>query len=336
MVLCFGTFASILNQCRLNMPQEKFVSRIAWVVDRRNSSLGSEIDFDVEDPADIDGNKPVVTRLLSCQRPFVLRDKQFPSLRTAKQRFASQVLPFIKENSIAKALLAVLYVIQYDSTIENGHAATFKENLGVSKDKLLTLTKFNAPDFFARVLRYTTYIDNKAEPPDKIKIKKDFIDNAVNESWAELRWDADTQTVEVIPSEEKCLRDEIDRLSELRLALMEEPAGYTYTDWLDVDKSFLFPNCFSQIKFESPEMKALVSKKMVRYAKLVHEFTDCLIATQRSDTGQRAKWPIFPDEKLRGIRQQLTLLSDELFALGIFSEHLYAEQELEEITLDGE
>lgn len=83
-------------------------------------------------------------------------------------------------------------------------------------------------------------------------------------------------------------------------------------------------------------MKALVSKKMVRYAKLAREFTDYLAATRRSTAGQMVKWPIFPDEKLREIRKQLTVLSDELLTLGIFPEHLHSEQEPEEITIDSE
>lgn len=331
MVLCFGTFARILNCCKQNLPQDKFVPRIAWVVDRRNSSLGSEIDFDVEDPADIDGNKTVVTRPLSCQRPLVLRDKQLPSHRTAKERFASQVMPSMNESMIAKALLAVLYVIQSDSTIENEYAETFKENLGVSKDKLLTLTKFNAPDFFARVLRYTTYIDNKAGRPYAREITEAFIERVADECWSELKWHADTQTVEIIPSEAKRLREELYVINEFRLSLMAERANFTDTSWLDVDTSVLFPIENPVIQIKDRKTQQIVSRKLLQYIRLVHEFVECIAEAQKATPNPIMQWTLFPNEKMRDIRQKLTNIYDDLLSIGLSLEHLHSEETLPEM-----
>lgn len=330
MVLCFGTFASILNCCKQNLPQDKFVPRIAWVVDRRNSSLGSEIDFDVEDPADIDGNKTVVTRLLSCQRSLKLRDKRLPSHRTAKERFASQVMPSMNESMIAKALLAVLYVIQSDSTIENEYAATFKENLGVYKDKLLTLTKFNAPDFFARVLRYTTYIDNKAGRPYAGEINETFIERVADECWSELKWHADTQTVEIIPSEAKRLREEIYVINEFRLSLMAERVDITDMGWLDIDMGVLFPRESPLIEIKDRNTQQMVSRKILQYIRLVHEFVECIVEAQKSKLNPIPQWTLFPNEKMRSIRQQLTAVSNDLFLLDCHTEQLRSKQESEE------
>lgn len=247
MVLCFGTFASVLNLCKLNLTQERFVPRIAWVIDRRNHSLGSELDFDVEDPGDITPNKDEVSRLLSCQRPLVLKDGQPPSQKLAHERFTSQVMPFIKENMIAKALLAVLHIIYSDSTIENEHKGTFKKDVGMDKDELLHQTRFSVPDFFSRVLLYTTHTENRDGQPYAGKITQDFIKEVAANSWVELKWDAATQTVELIPYEEKRFLDEINTLTELRLSLMQESVSNIDTDWLGVDKSILFPNSFSHI-----------------------------------------------------------------------------------------
>ena len=113
MVLCFGIFAKILNCCNQRLPQDKFVPRIAWSVDKRNSSLASKLDDEEEinDPEDMEGNKSVVSKLLSCKLPLVLRDKWLPSLEDARERFTSQVMPFINAEKVPSAVLAILYVI---------------------------------------------------------------------------------------------------------------------------------------------------------------------------------------------------------------------------------
>lgn len=50
MILCFGIFARVLSYCRKKrLPEVKFVPRIAWVMDKMNSSLGVQIESDVAD-----------------------------------------------------------------------------------------------------------------------------------------------------------------------------------------------------------------------------------------------------------------------------------------------
>ena len=90
MRLCFGIFARILNCCNQGFAQDKFVPRIAWVVDRRKSSLASKLDFDVNDPDGMEGNPPVVSRLLSCERPLELRDGHFSIGRDCKREIQTQ------------------------------------------------------------------------------------------------------------------------------------------------------------------------------------------------------------------------------------------------------
>lgn len=308
------------------MPHIEFVPKVAWALDRKNSSLAHGLNFIVDDPDGMEGNKEVVSNLLSCKRPLKIRAKPLPSLAVARERFKSKVMPHISEDMVAKAVLAILYIISKDETIVAEHEESFRKYLGMHKEELLRQTSFNVPDFFARVLLYTTCIDNKEGGPYVEKITDTFIEKATKDSWSELKWDAATQTVEIIPSEERRLLDEINTLSELRHSLMAEQVSHTDTGWLDVDESVLFPSRCKSIELGDSRTKAMITNKLMQYMKLVREFTECLAEEQQSMADQTVKWPVFPDEKMRDIRQRLTTLSNELFALGIFSERLNSEQ----------
>lgn len=336
MILCFGIFADILNRCNLGLPQDGFVPRLAWVVDRRNSSLASKLNFDVDDPDGMEGNKTVVSRLLSCDRPLKLRDKQLPSLAVARERFKSKVMPFINEDMVAKAVLAILYIISKDETIETERKESFKSYLGMYREDLLRQSVFDVPDFLTRILLYTTCVYNKEGQPYVKEITDTFIEEVANDSWVELKWDAATQTVEVVRSEENNFYDEIEALNELRLSLMDAPVNHTDIDWLGVDERVLFPSRCKRIEFGDPNAKAMLSNKLMQYMKLVHKLTDCLMEQQQSAAGKTATWPIFPDERMQDIRQQLADLSNELLTLGIFSERLNAEQAVDSSSLKSE
>ena len=160
---------------------------------------------------------------------------------------------------------------------------------------------------------YTTCVDNKEGEPCAKKITKDFIEEIANNSWAESKWDATTQTVELIPTEQQRLWDEIAMISDLRLSMGKmEDKVYTDIDWLGIDKCALFPNKYRRIEFNDPETKKAVIDKMVHYRKLVQGLTDYLIAGQQSAKNKMARWPIFPDERIRNIRQQIKDLGEEL------------------------
>jgi hypothetical protein len=249
MRLCFGIFARILNCCNQGFAQDKFVPRIAWVVDRRNSSLASKLDFDVNDPDGMEGNPPVVSRLLSCERPLELRDGHFPSVEIARERFRTKVMPFFDEDRIATAVLAILYVISRDETIGDKHKSSFKKYLGKNKEDLIQQNKFDALDFFVRVLLYTTCVDNEEGSLYVKEITNDFVETVVKNSWVELKWDATTQTVEVIPTEEKRLWDEVNTINRLQLSVAENQYDYVDTGWSGVDEKILFPSRYGRIEF---------------------------------------------------------------------------------------
>lgn len=325
MILCFGTFVRTLSCCTKCLPQVKFVPKVAWVVDRCNSSLASGLDYVVDDPDGMEGNKAVVSRLLSCERPLVLNDKQLPSLAVARERFKSKVMPFINDDKVAEVTLAILYIIFQDKTIGIERKESFKKHLGMYKDELLRQTKFNVPDFFTRVLLYTTCVDNGEGKPFVENITDTFIEKIANESWADLKWDIATQTVEIIPSEAEKFWDEINTINDLRLSLMASQENCANTSWLGIDGQTLFPCRYKPIEFKDPSTKRIVTNKLLQYMKLVHEFISCLSTEQQLPQTRTTEWPIFPGERTLAIRQQLQALSDELLVAGIFSERLKPE-----------
>ena len=112
------------------------------------------------------------------------------------------MIPHINEYKIDKAVLAVLYIISKDETIGAECKETFKKYVGMYRDDLIKQEKFCVPDFFARVLLYTTCVDNNEGHPYAKEITDDFIEKvaAAMDSRTELKWDTTTKTVEIIRS----------------------------------------------------------------------------------------------------------------------------------------
>lgn len=276
MILCFGIFAGILNCCKRELSQDKFVPRIAWVLDRQNRSLKSESKEDrdedkgtaVDNPDNMEGNKSVVSRLLSCKRPLVLRDKQLPPLEVARERFKSQVMPFINEDMVAKAVPAVLYIISKDETIETEHKESFSRYLGMYKEELLQRTRFDVPDFFARVLLYTTCVDNKEGQPYVEKITKNFIEEVANDNWAKLKWDTITQTLDLIPAKEKRLSDWVDQLCQLRSPITDDVEEFENTEWMGVNMTDLDPSIWGRAELTESDAQKLLSRKINPYSQI--------------------------------------------------------------------
>lgn len=332
MLLCFGTFAKILNLCNLNMPQDRFVPKVAWVVDRLSSSLGSNLEDEdiVDDPAVMEGNKAVVSRLLSCERPLKLRDEQLPSLAVTRERFKSKVMPYINEDKIAGAVMSVLYLIKYDDTIDEEHRESFRKHLGVYKEELLCQTTFDVPDFFARILLYTTCVDNKKGKPYAKDITEKFIEETKTATLAKIKWNVETQKVEIVYPE---LSEEIEEfsekirvLSELRLALIGDQMNFSLADtsWLGEGEGILFPKRYT-VEFRDPAAKKAATDKLVRCMKLARECCDYFqSARAEKKGGQRS---LFPEKRMQNARQQFTALYDELFFLAIFPDRFSPEQE---------
>lgn len=283
MILCFGTFGAVLNICKQGLPQDKFIPRVAWVVDRRNSSLASELDFDVDDPGDIEGNTPVVSKLLSCKQSFVLRDNCLPSVEVARERFKSKVMPFINEDMVAKAVLAVRYIISHDDTIGNERKETFKKYMGVYREEFLQQTSFDVPDFFARVLLYTTCVNNKEGKPYVDKINNVFLEKIVDEACLEWEWDTAMQTLELIPTKEKRLSEWVDRLCELRPPVTGSFLESMKTRWIGVKMTGLDPNIWGRTEIKSSDAAKLLARKINPYYDRDIEETPEYLASHKPD-----------------------------------------------------
>lgn len=327
MILCFGIFAKVLNYCNQRLAQNKFVPRIAWVVDRRNSSLASNLDFDVNDPDGMEGNPAVVSKLLSCNRPFEIRDKPVPSVEIARERFKSKVMPVLTPDKIKKAVLAILYIINEDETLEAENVEIFRKCFGMYKDELLVQRALNVPDFFTRVLLYTTYTDNEDGRLYTKEITDDFIEKVADDSRIRVKFNDDMQTVEIERTEEMRLWTEVNRIAEIKLCLMQSEENFCSSpiDPIDVmflygDAETLFPHMYRRIERIDPRTKKMMHAKMEDFSKLLHEFAECLRAMTRSMANQTTEWPIFPDAKALDVRQRLTNVYNELSAISLSPE----------------
>ena len=378
MILCFGTFAKALYCCcSPRLLQSRFIPRVAWVIDTKNSSLQRRpreegavdieprAEFSSDDLGRIEGNPQVASRLLSCQRSFELNNKCLPSVETATKRFEDAVMPFIDKDSVAKAVLVTLHIIYEDATIGVEHRENFKKYFEMYKEDLLRQTEFYAPAFFAKVLLYTTCVDNTKgrscifpdeEPLDEellhgedkeglpcknrlpcregrscVKtITTEFVEKIIKESWADLKWDAVTQTVKLVPTEEKHFHDEIQNISKRYFSSIINPMCIdSDISWLGVDESALFPGIYSHIELDD-EKKKIAKDKMMQYIKLTHKLVNSLTGRSNSTESRIVAWPIFPDKKLRDLRQQLLDLECELMLLGVFPSNSSATQDQEE------
>lgn len=168
------------------------------------------------------------------------------------------------KDMVAKAVLAVRYIISLDDTIDNERKETFKKYLGMYKDEFLQQTIFDVPDFFTRVLLYTTCVDNKEGQPYVKKVTDTLIEEVANDNWAELRWDAVAQTLELVSTGEKRLSDWVEQLCQLRPPIT---AGkYLTTRWLGVNMTDLDPSIWGRTKIRDTDAQRLLSRKINPYA----------------------------------------------------------------------
>lgn len=269
MILCFGTFGRVLNCCRHGISMSRFVARVAWVVDTKNRCLGAGLDYEIDDNA-LDtiknlSNPPVASRLLSCKQDFELNGNKEPPVDVSFKRFKSKVMPFINEDMVAKAVLTVRYIISLDDTIGNERKETFKKYLGMYRDEFLQQTIFDVPDFFTRVLLYTTCVDNNEGRPYVKKITDTLIEGIANDDWAELRWDTITQTLELVPAGERRLSDWVDQLCQLRSPIAEDVEGFVNMEWIGVNMTDLDPSIWGRTEIRKSDAQRLLSRKINPY-----------------------------------------------------------------------
>lgn len=100
MVLCFGTFATVLclyrNQ-QSHISQATLVAKLARCVDRKSSYIVWDNRDKEEDDWDVNGDGPAISKLLHCTKNFVFSDvyPTNPALENVIKDFDKNISPFI-------------------------------------------------------------------------------------------------------------------------------------------------------------------------------------------------------------------------------------------------
>ena len=75
----------------------------------------------------------------------------------------------------------------------------------------------------------------------------------------------------------------------------------------------------------------MVSRKILQYIRLVHEFVECILEAQKATSDPIMRWTLFPNERMRDIRQKLTNISDDLLSIDRSLEHPHSAETLPEM-----
>lgn len=198
MLLCFGTYASVLKLCAHETVKNKvLVSTLVRTIDKNEQYSAG-------------GNDTQISRLINCKGDFpsVQVEAGFGAIRTnggsmteimALARdlntaqllgeFQNNVIPLLDEDEKSAAVLMLMDVVRGDERTAGIHRKTFAKYLGMPMNQLLELTEVNLTSFLAGLFLYAvvvggnntdvgretlTVIRNKAYK-DSFKMKKDSI-----------------------------------------------------------------------------------------------------------------------------------------------------------------
>lgn len=189
MRLCFGTFATILYNCRQDLNQAGLVERIAKAVDPETRYVIGKTP---------DNQKSEANKLLKCTKRFILsnrKDTYESELTSVINNFKEEVAPLIDEDKKATVILALLDIIRRDEYLESNKKENFKKYFGVEKKDLLKKREFIFSDFLGRALMYTVCgnVDNTVGKEYVKSITCDYINNAGEPYIYEYQWNSDKQ-----------------------------------------------------------------------------------------------------------------------------------------------
>ena len=189
MRLCFGTFAAVLNCCRVNISQAAFISKIVDIIDPKSRYKGENMA----------GDGPAITKLLSCNIDFVLSGGESinaPEQDIVVTQIKEQVSPFIDEDMKGKVIIALLDIIRADEYIDFEKKERFQKYLGFEKQQLLQQSEFVFSDFLAKIFLYTIWGNVSNRVGKEITI--DYIDTIAKPYFHEFDWDSSTDTVTLL------------------------------------------------------------------------------------------------------------------------------------------
>lgn len=94
--LCFGTFITLLDLCKYNITQERFIAEVVKIVDPISRYTR---------------DRTASNKLKKCQINFVFDKGYFndvPSIASVKECMKNNIIPFIDESKIATLILSLL------------------------------------------------------------------------------------------------------------------------------------------------------------------------------------------------------------------------------------
>lgn len=198
MLLCFGTYASVLRLCAQETVKNKvLVSTLVRTIDK-NEQYGAS------------GNDTQVSRLINCKGDFpsVQVESGSGAVRTnggsmteivalarevttgqLLEEFQNTVIPLLDEDKKDEAVLALLDIISKDKSITGAHQKAFEKYLGMSANRLVELAEINLTSFLAGLFLYSVVVgsnnSNAARETltairgefylDSLKMKKDSL-----------------------------------------------------------------------------------------------------------------------------------------------------------------
>ncbi len=300
MRLCFGTFASVLNQCRCTtILQAPLIARIAAVVDPCSRYIG-ENRFKIQkqiqecgqihDNEDITGDAPMSNKLLKCKQNFIFTErenKNIPTQYEITNRIENIVAPFIDEDKKPIVILALLHIIQQDESIDFEKKENFKKYLGKSKQDLLQQNDFIFSDFLGKILLYTVcgVVDNTVGKEYIQKItNSSFINDITKNYMYEFQWNTNTQTLVLSPFI-KMFNTFYQALEDRKIITFLEKIDPTnmmdicYVEYCEEFINFIKNNFFQE---NSYEQKGLTSEKICEFCKTLDNYIEYLGHHMRS------------------------------------------------------
>ena len=186
MILCFGTFASILRLCKLpGVTDPQLVGTMTQTIDPNCQYMNSS-------------NATPVSRLISCSGGFptnrirggsgvvktgdaisevaVLAKSIMTESLVAD--FQLKVLELLDEDKKTLAVLALMDIIRRDETLDGTRKRTFEKYMGISKNALLTQRVLLLSHFLAGLFLYTVIIGRNSDAKQFVKsIDENYINS---------------------------------------------------------------------------------------------------------------------------------------------------------------
>lgn len=330
MILCFGTFASVLNCCRQHTLQAPFIAKIINIIDSSSRYIG----------VDFAGDGPAINRLLSCKIDFILSDgviTKVPEQEDVIKRFENEIDPFIDEDNKAKIILTLLDIIRKDKSLDFDKRENLKKYIGFYKEQLLQQNEFVFSDFLGKILLYTICgnVSNKAGITCVKDITLDYI-NAISKPYVfEFQWDLDMQTLTLQFAKIFNIFNQAFTDYQIDYFILKiDPTNMMNFNWIEKCEKFIEyirDNIYIPFSPSTTMNSGFMLTKTQQFAQTLNDYLKYLSLSMRpiSDTKTYTAVPLFRDENPRWAinfanevetyRKQLISIYEEIYNHMLFA-----------------